>query len=268
MLANESQPVGRVRGSVEVDPALLEVIKSASRPLTGPRPPAPPRSIPGPEGGLFATLAAVSDTLRRGIVHGLELRERYGDIYCEPFAGLPIVYVWDADEIQKMLKNHDRAWSTGLGWDALMFEGLDPQVANTGSLLSLDFDDHRIARKLVQPAFAPKALEGYLRVADRHFAEALPGWVKRGAVSFKAEVRSLLARVANEIFTGLHDPEDIARVDRALSDFWRGMLAVSRNPWLSPTFRRARAGLAALIRTFLSLVPRSPSGGRPPATIC
>jgi cytochrome P450 len=33
------------------------------------------------------------------------------------------------------------------------------------------------------------------------------------------------------------------------------MMAIARNPWISPTYRRSRAGLATLVRTFLALVP-------------
>jgi cytochrome P450 len=251
---NGVQAAGVAREPVHVDPALLAVIKSASAPSTGSKPPAVSLSIPGAE-GVIESLVTLFESLRRGVAYAVERREKFGDLHRGTFAGIPMVYVWDADEIHKILKNDDRAWSTGLGWDALMFEGLDPRAANTGSLLSLDFDEHRIARKLVQPAFALKAIEGYLQVADRYYAEVLPGWVDRGTVTFKAEVRTLLARVASEIFTGLSDPEEVARVDRALSDFWRGIMAVSRKRWLSPTFRRSRAGLATLIRTFLSLVP-------------
>jgi cytochrome P450 len=248
------------RAAVNVDPALLAVIKSPGAPSTAPRPPAPPASMPGLE-GVFASVVGVFENLRRGVEYATEARDKYGDVFKAPFVGLAGVVIWDADEIQKILKNEDRAWSTGLGWGAIVFEGLDPHVANTGSLLSLDFDEHRIARKLVQPAFTLKAIEGYLGVADRHFAETVPAWVARGAVRFKAEVRTLLARVAGEIFTGLVDEAQVAMVDRALSDFWHGMLALSRSPWLSPKFRRARQGLSTLIRTFLALVPgrrRSP----------
>jgi cytochrome P450 len=252
--ANEVQPVGAARGPVQIDPALLAVIKSASAPSTSPKPPAVSTSIPGVEGAI-ESLVYLFETLRRGVAYSVERREKFGDIYRGTFVGIPMVYVWDADEIHKILKNDDRAWSTALGWGALMFEGLDPHAANTGSLLSLDFDEHRIARKLVQPAFALKAIEGYLRVADRHYADVLPRWVERGAVGFKAEIRTLLAQAASEIFTGLRDPEEVARVDRALSHFWRGLMAVSHNPWLSPAFRRSRAGLATLIRIFLALVP-------------
>ena len=239
---------------VQVDPALLEHIQSAGTPHAAPKAPTLPQSIPGID-GFFANLRVLYRSLHDGMGLASELRERHGDFFRAPFIGYSALWIWDADEIHKILKNEDRAWSAALGWDALMFEGLDPTVANTGSLLSVDFDDHRVARKLVQPAFTLKAIDGYLEVADRHFAQTIPKWIASGKVPFKAEVRTLLARVASEIFTGMAEPADIAKVDLALTRFWRGMMAVARNPWVSPTYRRSREGLATLIRTFLDLVP-------------
>lgn len=239
---------------VQVDPALLAHIKSPGRPHRAPKAPSLPTSIPG-AAGFFGALDLLFGTLRHGVAHGVKQREKYGDIHQAQFVGVPMVFVWDADEIHKMMKNDERVWSTALGWDALMFEGLDPDAPNSGGLGTADFEDHRATRKLVQPAFTLKAIEGYLEIADRHFAKTLPAWIDRGAVSFKIEVRALLASVANEIFTGLSEPAQIASVDRALSDFWHGMMAIARNTWVSPTYRRSRAGLATLLRTFVALVP-------------
>ena len=50
-----------------------------------------------------------------------------------------------------------------------------------GSLLSLDFDEHKIARKLVQPAFTLKAIEGYLEILDRGFIPAIAAWREKEA---------------------------------------------------------------------------------------
>jgi cytochrome P450 len=245
---------------VDVDPSLLAIIKSPGAPSKGPRPGPLPPSVPGVE-GVLAAITGVFGIVRHGVAHSAAMREKHGDIYRLPFAGSQVLFVWDADEIHKILKNEDRVWSTALGWGALMSDGLDPHVDNVGTLGALDFDEHRVARKLVQPAFTLKAIEGYLRIADRHYARTVPAWLARGSVAFKREVRALLADVASEIFTGFRDPEQIARVDRALADFWRALVALSRNPLVSPTFRRARRGLATLIQTFLAVVPerrRSP----------
>lgn len=255
----EPQPAAAARE--DVDRALLAVIKSAGAPAGVPKLVRPPGSLPGTLSPVAGALGVI-DALRRGVAYSADARDEYGDVFRIAFGGIPMVIVWDADEIHRILKNEERVWSTGMGWDVAMFAGLDPRGGNVGTLLSLDFDDHKTARKLVQPAFTLKAIEGYLDVADRSFAPAVSEWVRRGRVDFKSEVRTLLARVAGEIFTGIRDRDAIARVDQALSEFWRGMMAIVRNPLLSPTFRRSRRGFETLLRTFLALVPeRRASGG-------
>jgi cytochrome P450 len=249
------------RVQVDVDSSLLKVIGSPSIPGRTPKPPSLPKDIPGKEGTL-TSIVGVLQGIRRGIAFSLELRARYGDVVRGTFVGTPVLVLWDADEIHRILKNDDQLWSTAMGWDTFLLGGLDPRAGNTGTLLSLDFDEHRAARKLVQPAFTLKAIDGYLSMADRTFAPTIATWTRRGNVGLKKEMRTLLARVSNAIFTGLEDPREVEVIDRALSDFWKGMLVLSKNPWLSPTFRRARAGLATLIEKLLALVPeRRRTGG-------
>jgi cytochrome P450 len=199
-------------------------------------------------------MARIVGLVRRGVDFSLEMRGRFGDVYRSVVGSQPIVYVWDADEAHKILRNEDNAWSTALGWSSTFLKGFNSS-GNMGFLLTLDFDDHRLARKLVQPAFTMKALQGYLGIADRGFERALPRWVERRHVDFKSEIRTLLAGVAGEIFTGIDDPAKIAVLDRALSDFWNGTMALSKKPWLSPKFRRGLRGLETLRTTFLDLVP-------------
>src|SRR5262249_27268486 len=124
------------------------------------------------------------------------------------------------------------------------------------------FAEHRVARKVVQPAFSLNAVQGYLTVADQRFAPVIARWVEQGSVAFKAEIRTVLAGVAAEIFTGIKDPEKIRVLDRSLSDFWHGMMALSTSPWLSPRLRRSRRGFETLRTWFLRLVPeRRDNGG-------
>jgi len=243
-----------------VDPELLAKIESAGAPVRMPPLPLPPRDMPGTKGALGNFLLLVN-VLRGGLEHVLEYRAKVGDVYQVALAGRPQVVTWDADEIHRIVRNEEQLWSTAMAWNAMMFSGLDARGGNSGMLVTLDFDDHRVARKLVQPAFTTSAIEGYLRVADGHFRTTVDEWVKRGHVVFKPEIRALLARVAGEIFTGIRDPEKLAVIDRALSDFWNAMVAIAKNPWLSPTYRRSRKGLETLLRTFLELVPERRKGG-------
>jgi cytochrome P450 len=243
-------PVRRI--TPQVDPSIEEVIGSPNRPSGVPALVVPPESLPG-KVGLLAGLQTVMGTMRHGIDWVCEQREKYGDLSRGAFLDRQMVFVWDADEIAKALRNEGGAWSAGMGWDVLAFQGLEDREGNVGSLLALDFEDHRAARTLVQPAFTMRAVQGYLDTARIAFDEAVPAWLAKGRVPFKREVRTLLARVANRIFTGIDDEKQIATIDRALVDFWLGMMALSRKPWLSPTFRRARRGYAKLREIFMAL---------------
>lgn len=244
----------------QVDPELLAVIGSAGAPTTAPKPATPPDTMPGTLAPSEAVMSLFGN-LFRGIAYADANRAKYGDVYRAPFIGLPMVVVWDADTVHRILRNEDQAWSTALGWDTLMFQGLDPRPGNPGTLLSFDFDDHKLARKLVQPAFTLRAIEGYLGIAQRGFAPEIARWVSQRRVRFKADVRTVLARTASEIFTGIEDPVVIAEVDRALSEFWNGMMAAFKDPRLSPTFRRSQRGLARLLDTFMALVPERRARG-------
>ncbi|HSD86466.1 MAG TPA: cytochrome P450 [Kofleriaceae bacterium] len=244
-----------------VDSSIETVIGSASRPSGVPAAVMPPEALPG-KLGLVAGLQTLFGSLRHGVDWVSAQREVHGDLYRGTFLDRHMVFIWDADEIHKALRNEGGAWSTGMGWDVLAFQGLEEKAGNIGSLLALDFDDHRAARALVQPAFTMRAVQGYLDTARRACDEAVPAWIARGRVPFKRDVRTLLAGVANEIFTGIEDPARVAVIDRALADFWRGMMALSRRSWLSPTFRRARRGYTTLRETFMALAPeRRRSGG-------
>lgn len=246
--------------SAKTDPALLAVIKHVGKPHAVPPLVEPPSEIPGQSGLLNGARTVVGMSLR-GVEHWADLRDRYGDVHRASLFHLPMVVVWDADTIQSVLRNEDHTWSAAIGWIQTAIKGLDPRPGNSGALVTLDFDEHRVARKIVAPAFTPVALEGYVAIAEERFTAAIDEWVRHRHVSFKAEVRPLLARVAGEIFTGIVEPQKMAVIDRALYDFWHGVLAMPKSVWLSPTFRRARRGLATLLETFIPLVPERRRGG-------
>jgi cytochrome P450 len=255
-----SSPSNQERTPIDVDPAILAVIKSASAPVGVPKNVVPPASLPGTLSH-WRGMRILLDIMRRGVEVSLDYRAEHGDVYRMSIAGNPMVGIWDADAVHQIFRNEDRAWSAAMGWGKYMFEGLDDR-RNLGGLLAVDFDEHRIARKLVSPAFTTKACDEYLVTATRHFAEANTAWVARGHVGFKAEGRGLLSRVANEIFTGIHDPKQMAIVDQALTDFWFIQFSFVKNRWLSPTFRRGKNGVTTLVEILSALVPeRRASGG-------
>jgi cytochrome P450 len=239
------------RPVIPVDPALAMIGDPAAP--KGPVPGVNPvQSVPGPR-GVWAGLRALHGQIRYGVKNTEQLRQRHGDVMYSYFGAKPMVIVLDPDEIYKIMRNENNLWSAALGWEHI-FSGMEPSGANLKFLTSLDFDLHRAARKLVQPAFTSSAIKGYVEVASREFERVIPGWIERGKVDFKPAARALMAKVANAIFTAIDDPERVALVDRALTDSWRLPLAVAKHRWLSPTFARGQRGYVTLRAVFRDLV--------------
>ncbi|HEX5656559.1 MAG TPA: cytochrome P450 [Polyangiales bacterium] len=238
-----------------IDPAILERIGDAAVPQRGIAGHVlPPDSLPGVT-GLRETVRSVIGPLRSGADFYARDRARYGEIYRGMFAGQPTVFVWHPEQVQKLLRNEDGAWSAGLGWSELVFSRMYPHAGNSGALIAMDFDAHRGARKLVQHAFTPRALKGYLELAAPRIDAALARWLRAGRVPFKAEARVLLSEVANEIFTGIGSLDERGRIDRAVMTSWRGVMALSTRAWLSPTLRHARRSYGFLLALFESMLP-------------
>jgi cytochrome P450 len=224
-----------------------------ARPTGVPRPAPLPRSLPG-DASIWARLRNLVGVVRDGADFLDRQHADHGEIYVGTNGLLPYIAVWDPDEAQKIARNESGIWSAPLGW-GLVFREIDPATGQPDGLLSRDFDLHRAARKVVQPAFTAKAIKGYIERTERTLERTVPGWIAEGQVSFKREIRTLLARVSNDIFTGFEDDASIERLDLGLTDAWRGVLALSKNPRLSPTFRRAQQGYLGLQKTFRELVP-------------
>jgi cytochrome P450 len=239
--------------SPAVDPRIMAIIKDAGAPAAVPPQVIPSRSLPGTS-SLLGALRVAYGMVRRGAAYGERMNARFGDVFRSRLGPLHIVLVSDPEEIAKIARNEGGVWSTAMGWDA-MLEGIDDVPGNGGALLQLDFDAHRAARRLVQPAFTTRAIKGYVELAQRGIDLGVADWVSGGRVDFKPDVRALLATIANQIFTGIEDPAQIAHIDRSMAQVWRGLQTLLKDPRLSRAFRDGRRGFGALVGLFEQLVP-------------
>ena len=219
---------------------IVDAVGDVARPRAAFRPTSRLGDLPGQTGFLdgFTNLAG---WLTRGNAHLVEQRKRFGPIYQTRFGLHTIVCVSDPDVLTSIARNEDRAWSAALAW-GVFFEGINPRCPTVDAPVNLDFEPHAEARKLLQPAFTPSAMTGYLEAASPRFEEAIEKWLKSGTVRFKADVRRLLATVSSSIFMGVDDETEGAMLDRALAAFWKAPFALVKNPWLSRAWRKAMRG--------------------------
>jgi cytochrome P450 len=194
----------------------------------------------------------------RGADFVSEQRRRFGPIFRTCLASHPQVWVCDPEAAIRIARNQDGAWSTALGWTSI-FAGIYGDDSPVDSLGTLDFDLHKEARRLMQPAFEAQAMGSYLAAAQPVLDRAVDGWLESGRIAFKPEVRRLLANVSSRIFLG--DVERGAFLDRTLAQAWSGVFAITKNEWISPTWLRARRAAGTLHDTLMSMVPERRARG-------
>ncbi|MEM9728323.1 MAG: cytochrome P450 [Myxococcota bacterium] len=195
------------------------------------------RHLTGDDGAL-AGLANLYGWFRHGHEHLQRQAREQGPVFRGRLGTRKFVMVTDPKLGSEVLRNRDKTWSTALGWlDS--FGG----IAGDGPLdhiLTLDNGPHREVRELLMPAFSADAMRGYLDMGAPIFEETIDTWIADGRVAFKPAARDLFARVSAKLFMGIDDPTEAARLDKAMTEFWAGALALSKNPWLSPTWRKAK----------------------------
>lgn len=242
----------------DVDPAILRAVGDVGRPERAYDNLPSLSHVPG-EDGLLTGLMNLWGWMRHGQAHLQAQAKRLGPIYRMQLGPFKAVAVADPDLGGQILRNADGTWSAALGW-LVQIGGISdgPMDAPT----TLDFGPHRDVRRLLQPAFKADALASYVATANRHFASATERWLANGEVKFKPEARRMFAGVSAEVFLGINDPDEATKLDKAMTDFWRGALALIKNESLSPAWRAARRQYRGLIEHFGEQVEtRRASGG-------
>jgi cytochrome P450 len=251
---------GRGTDGQEVAPFIAAAVGDVARPRARLLPTTKLGHLPG-ESGLLVGFKNVSGWMNRGVDHLLDKQRRFGLVFRSQLGPSAFVHVADPELIARITRNEDRAWSSALAWYA-MFTGVDPTRATMDYTVTMDFDLHRDARKLLQPAFSAAATASYLDMAMPLFETAIDSWVQQGGVDFKAAIRSLLARASTRSFLGVNDDAEASAIERATADVWGTLFAVLKNRWLSRAHRRSMDGHAYL-RSALRprIAERRASGG-------
>lgn len=197
--------------------------------------------LPGTANPLVG-IARIFGQMRRGVDYQLDIMRKYGPVFQDRFGPARVVSIYDPALVAEIARNRDGVWSTALGW-RLITDGLEADSPTMDAPVHFDFEAHKDVRKLLQPAFSRASMEHYIEQAATEFGAVTDAWVARGRVSFKRAARTAFASLANRIFLGIDDPEESARIDQWMADFWGGPLALVRHP-MGPTWRRAMKGYA------------------------
>jgi cytochrome P450 len=177
------------------------------------------------------------------------MRAQYGTVYRTNFVGQRGVALAGADALQHVLLDRDRNFSNELGWNHLLGR-LFPR-----GLMLMDFDQHRLHRRIMNAAFGRDALRYYVDIMNRVADDGIRPWAAERDFHFYPAVKQLTLDNAAVAFLGLELGPEATRINGAFIDTLLASVALVRVPVPGFAFRRGLAGRRYLAEYFGRQIP-------------
>lgn len=164
---------------------------------------------------------------------------KYGDLYFAPSSGVGLYVVRHHEHVRDVLVTH----AERLAKTHTAFESLSPVLGS--GLLTSDGDVWKRHRRLANPAFAKRAIDGYVPSMVEISEAAANGFVDGETCDLAPRMTDLTLRIVGRTLFGTDVAEDIATIGRAMTSFQRFLVVPPRLPKLvrAPIQKRVDAGL-------------------------
>jgi cytochrome P450 len=183
----------------------------------------------------------------------VDLCERFGDVARFQLGPLRMVILRHPDHVAHVLQRHHRRYDkSSRGYNVMR------RVFGTG-LLTSEGELWKKQRRLVQPTFHRRYVEGFAAAIDSEAAAMIERWRGRPQLYAHDEMTETTMRIVVRTLFGMELDADIAELGRALDGMMvalRDHIVHLRLPWSVPTPRnlRQRADIRAVEAIVLRLI--------------
>jgi cytochrome P450 len=161
---------------------------------------------------------------------------RFGEVSWGGAFGTEIVLVLGPEGIGEVLSNSDKAFSNKEGWEYLIGPFFERGV------MLMDFDEHRLHRRIMQQAFKSERLVAYLEDMNPVISRGLGGWREQDGFALYPAVKQLTLDLATDVFVGDHLGAEATRVNEAFVATVHGGAAIVRADVPGGRWRRGLHG--------------------------
>jgi cytochrome P450 len=179
--------------------------------------------IPGTYG--YPVIGHTFDFLKNPLALTLRDYHKYGPVFRQSLAFQRMVATVGPDMVKLVTLDPEKLFSSRMGWEGLTGEYF------SGSLMLMDFDDHRLQRRLMQTAFKTAAMRGYLKSVNTIIRDTISCWPTDRPVSFYPTIKALLLDIAAKVFLGAQLNEEGAALNKAFIDFADGTVGIIKKDW-------------------------------------
>ena len=175
-----------------------------------------------------------------------DLRAKYGPNFRMHLAGRPVLIIGSPDAVREVLLDRDKNFSSELGWK----KSIGKLFAR--GLMLMDFDEHRVDRRLMQMAFRNEAMRSYVDTMTTHIKTAIANWPRE--LKLYPAIKQLTLDMASSIFLGLALGPDSKAVDEAFVAAVTASVALVRSELPVFAYGRGMRGRRTLERFFATLI--------------
>lgn len=163
---------------------------------------------------LKRSLPMIGDSLGylRDAPHFLDrLYAHYGEIVCINIFGQQITLMLGADANKFILLDHHKEFANA-AWEVL----IGPFFKR--GLMLMDFEEHRLHRRIMQSAFTHDALVGYLAGMQRTTQVGIDRWVPGQHILMFDALKKLTLDIGSEVFCGQKPGKNADMINQAFLD--------------------------------------------------
>jgi len=194
--------------------------------------------IPGTYG--YPLIGHTFDFLNDPLASTLRDYKTYGPVFRQSLAFQRMVATVGPEMLEQITLDPDKVFSSRMGWGSLMGEYF------AGSLMLMDFDEHRLQRRLMQTAFKTASMRGYIDSVNTITRDTINAWPTEQSLSFYPTIKALLLDIAAKVFLGAQLDEEGAELNKAFIDLASGTVGIIKKDWPGLLHRRGLNGRRVL----------------------
>ncbi len=202
--------------------------------------------VPGRTGLPF--IGTTFELLRDPPAFTKKMVDKFGKVYRADNFGGRFVTLVGAEANELVLFDRDKLFSSEQGWGPTLNQ-LFPR-----GLMLMDFDKHRVHRKVLSVAFKPAPMKRYAEALNAGISSRINDWSGK-SFRFYPAIKELTLDLAATSFLGIPWGPDAQKINKAFVDMVQASIAVIRVPLPGTKMGRGVAGRNYLVDYFSKIVP-------------
>ncbi len=204
--------------------------------------------LPGSDGWPF--FGHTFDLLKDTYGFSKKMREQYGEVYRVKALFQNFIVFASPEGAEFVLKDEKNNFSSKLGWEPFLGR-LFPH-----SLPTMDGEEHRYHRRIMQSAFKKEPMVGYTKFVDEVVQSDMPNWNQADPIQAYPKIKALALDISAKVFLGLNFAEDADYINKTFITINNGLLALI--PYAIPPFTlwRALRAREKMFKYFGPMIPQ------------